>query len=267
MIKDVLYSKEIISFPRNRSVYYYMVGKGEPLLFFHSVLGFQLKGFLAHLAKSYRVIAPFAPGWGPAKEQLEYFDEGPLDITLHNADFMELMDLSSAHLVGMSIGAWMAAELAAMFPQKVRSLILVNPVGIWRDEFGGEDLFAQHPGSPSKILFANSETREKVLFEGKDKLEAKVSEIMHLKAAAKFLWPIPDTGVHRRLHRIRAKTLVVTSEEDTVVPMAYGMVWRNAILGARLEKLQNASHLADLDEPVRLGDIVVDFLGDISDAA
>ena len=48
-------------------------------------------------------------------------------------------------------------------------------------------------------------------------LEAHVEELLNLRAGAKFLWPIPETGVRKRLARIKARTLVVTSERDVVV--------------------------------------------------
>ena len=49
-------------------------------------------------------------------------------------------------------------------------------------------------------------------------MDAHVEELLNLRAGAKFLWPIPDTGVSRRLPRIKAPTLIVTSDKDVIVP-------------------------------------------------
>jgi len=254
--------------PEQREVWYYRAGQGEPLLYLHNMLG--LQGFepaLARLAESFDVIAPFAPGWGPAKDQLPEFDEGPLDLTLHGCDVLDALGVERAHVVGVSIGAWMAAELAAIEPTRVARLVLVNPLGLWLDDGGGEDPFAQHPGFPSQALFTDPDGRKRHLIEGRDKVDAHVDELLSLRASAKFLWPIPDTGVKRRLPRIKAATLVVTSDGDVVVPACYGPAWRDAIAGARLTTLAGAGHLAELEQPEAFANTVRAFLEDEAIAA
>jgi pimeloyl-ACP methyl ester carboxylesterase len=244
-----------------RTVHYYRKGQGQPLLYLHHMLG--IVGFeaaLAKLAESFDVIAPYAPGWGPAKDDLTDIDPGPLDLTLHNVDLLNALGVKSAHVVGISIGAWMAAELAAIAPQRVDSLVLVNPLGLWLDEVGGADPFAQHPGMPSEVLFSEAGMRKQFLFDGRDKMDAHVEELLNLRASAKFLWPIPDTGVKRRLPRIEAPTLIATSERDTVVPAAYGPAWRDAIAGSRLTTIPNAGHLAELEQPDAFASLVREFV-------
>ncbi len=248
--------------PEQREVHYHRAGQGEPLLFLHHLLGLVASGpALERLAESFDVIAPYAPGWGPAKDQLADIDEGPLDLVLHLGDVLDGLGIERAHVAGISIGAWMGAELAAICPQRVQRLVLVNPVGLWLDEVGGEDPFAQHPGFPSTILFADPDGRKKHLIEGRDKLDAHVGELLDLRASAKFLWPIPDTGVKRRLPRIKAPTLVVTSAADVVVPAPYGPAWQQAIADSRLTTLPDAGHLAELDQPEAFARTVAEFLG------
>lgn len=247
--------------PAGRTVHYYRKGQGQPLLYLHHMLG--MAGFepaLAILAESFDVIAPFAPGWGPAKDDLTDIDPGPLDLTLHNIDVMNALGVTSAHVVGISIGAWLAAELAAIAPQRVDSLVLINPLGLWLDDVGGADPFAQHPGMPSEVLFSQSGMRKQFLFDGRDKMDAHVEELLNLRASAKFLWPIPDTGVLRRLPRIVAPTLIATSDKDAVVPAAYGPAWRDAIAGSRLTTIPNAGHLAELEQPEAFAALARDFI-------
>jgi pimeloyl-ACP methyl ester carboxylesterase len=237
--------------PSGRNVHYYRAGKGEPLLYLHHVAG--LAGFepaLARLAQSFDVVAPFVPGWGPAKDDLAGVERGPLDLTLHHADLLDALRLESAHVVGISIGAWMAAELAAIYPARVRRLVLVNPLGIWLEHAQGADPFAQHPLEPTRALFADPKLRESALLAGHaNPVEGLIAEMLALRASAKFLWPIPDTGVAARLPRVRAATLVVTSEKDAVVPAAHGPAWQKLIPGARLAALPAAGHLAELEQP------------------
>lgn len=245
----------------SRTVHYYRVGTGRPVLYLHHLLGLRdFEPALQQLATQYEVIAPFAPGWGPAKDDLTDIDPGALDLVLHHCDFLDAIGLGKVNVVGVSIGAWMAAELAAIQPHRVDQLVLVNPLGLWLDDVGGEDAFAQHPGFPSRVLFADGGNREKLFIAGRDKVEAHVEELLNLRAGAKFLWPIPDTGVKRRLPRIRARTLVVTSEKDVIVPAAYGPAWQAAIPGASLSILANAGHLAELEQPAAFAGLIREFL-------
>ena len=245
-------------------VHYHRAGSGDPLLYLHHMLGLHgCDAALAELSRHYDVIAPYAPGWGPAKDELPNIDPGPLDITLHQCDVLDALGIERAHVVGSSIGAWMAAELAAIQPARVRSLVLVNPLGLWLEEAQGEDPFAQHPGYPSRIQFSDKRMREELLINGRDKMDAHVEELLNLRAAAKFLWPIPDTGVKRRLSRIKAPTLVVTSSLDRIVPAAHGPAWQHAISGAGLKTLAETGHAAELEQPLAFANLVHSFVREL----
>ena len=244
-----------------RMVHYYREGSGAPLLYLHHLMG--IVGWeeaLATLAESFDVIAPFAPGWGPAKDELEIVESGPLDLTLHNTDLLDALGLEQVAVAGIGIGAWMAAELAAIYPQKVSKLVLINPIGLWLEDAPGEDPFAQHPMAPTAVLFSDPENRVKFLLKDATDLDSLVGEMLNLRAGAKFLWPIPDTGVDRRLSRIVAPSLIVTSEADVIVPAAHGPAWQSLIKGAELTSIPGAGHLAELEQPQAVADLIGEFV-------
>ena len=89
---------------------------------------------------------------------------------------------------------------------------------------------------------------------------ANHGELLALRASAKFLWPIMETGVSRRLSRIKAPTLVATSSRDAVVPAAHGAAWQQRIAGARLTTLKGAGHLAELEQPDAFATLVREFI-------
>jgi pimeloyl-ACP methyl ester carboxylesterase len=154
----------------------------------------------------------------------------------------------------------MGAELAAIAPQRVMRLMLVNPLGLWLDATPGEDPFAVHPGMPTEILFTEPGLRKTYLFDGRDKVDAHVEELLSLRAGAKFLWPIPDTGIKKRMGRIKAPTLIVTSEHDRIVPAAYGPAWQQGIARAELAVLPGAGHVPELEQPEALAGLATRFL-------
>jgi pimeloyl-ACP methyl ester carboxylesterase len=233
------------------------------LLYLHHLLGIiGWESALARLAESFDVIAPYAPGWGPSKDQLPSVEGGPLDLALNNVDLLDALGVESAHVVGISIGAWMAAELAAIFPDRVRKLVLFNPIGLWLEDAQGEDPFAQHPMAPSAGLFSDPALRQSLVIGDGDQLERLISEMLDLRASAKFLWPIPDTGIARRLGRIKAPTLIVTSEKDRVIPAEHGPAWQKGIAGSRLATLAGAGHLAELEQPDAFAECTRGFIAD-----
>jgi pimeloyl-ACP methyl ester carboxylesterase len=244
------------------ATHYYRAGSGEPVLYLHHLAGMQgWEPVHERLAERFDVIAPYGPGFGPTGEALEDFDSG-LDLVLHYRQLLESLGLGKVNLFGHSVGAWVAAEFAAIQPQMVNRVVLVNPVGIWSEELGGQDPYAQPPMAATAVLFARPEGRlEHVLKGGSaDPLEVYVQEMRDLKASAKFLWPVPDTGIARRLRFIGAPTLVLTCELDRVVPPGYGTAWADAIAGASRLTIDGAGHLVNLEDPGRLADLAGNFL-------
>jgi pimeloyl-ACP methyl ester carboxylesterase len=138
--------------------------------------------------------------------------------------------------------------------------VLVNPLGVWREEAPGEDPFAQAPGRGSAVLFADPSRREELLIAGRNRIDVFVEEQLNLRAGAKFLWPIPDTGIERRLRRIKAPALIVTGGKDRVVPRYYGDLWREAIAGSELREIADAGHVFDLEAPEEFATTVSAFL-------
>lgn len=248
---------------------YYRAGSGEPLLYLHHLVG--MDGFepaVEKLSEQFDVIAPYHPGWGPAKG-LDQIDTG-LDLVLHYADLLDNLGLDQVNIVGHSVGAWIGCEIASVLPHRVKKLVLLNPVGLWDEDIQGEDVFAQPPMAATHVLYASTESREAAEAaassangngsDADDPSESIIREMLNLKAAAKFLWPIPDTGIERRLGRIDAPTLIIMSDQDRFIPSAYGPLWQARIAGSQLQTLQGVGHLANVERPDEFAAAVAAFL-------
>src|SRR5437899_1249625 len=85
------------------------------------------------------VVVPEHPGFGetPLPDWLDGFD----DLVLHYAELADLLELGRFHLVGYSFGGWIAAELAAFYPERLRSLTLIAPLGLRVQGHTPADLF------------------------------------------------------------------------------------------------------------------------------
>ena len=78
---------------------------------------------------------------------------------------------------------------------------------------------------------------------------------------AKFVWPIPDKGLAKRLHRIEAPTLVVWGKNDKLISSAYAAEFGKHIAGSRVEVLDDCGHIPQLEQPEKTLALVTDFLG------
>jgi pimeloyl-ACP methyl ester carboxylesterase len=76
----------------------------------------------------------------------------------------------------------------------------------------------------------------------------------------KFIWPIPDKGLKKRIHRVKAPALLVWGRQDRLVPAVYAEEFHAPALGARLETLEGAGHAPHLEETDTVARIVRDFL-------
>jgi pimeloyl-ACP methyl ester carboxylesterase len=239
-------------------------GEGDPLLFLHGAGG--LGGwppFLADLARSFRVVAPEHPGFGRS-EGLEHLDD-VIDLALYYTEFVEAMGLEQPYIVGHSLGGMIAAEMAAIAPDLASKLVLVAPVGLWLDEHPVMDFFAATPEELATAIFhdPSSSLAQEFMTMPSDPnahLEAVLERTKNLSAAGKFLWPIPDKGLRKRIHRIAAPTLLLWGASDRLVPPIYGGEFLKRIDGARLTVIKGASHMLPFEKADEFVEVVTEFL-------
>jgi pimeloyl-ACP methyl ester carboxylesterase len=235
-------------------------GEGPPLLFLHGAGGIMAwDGVLPMLARAYHIYAPLLPGFGQSTG-LEYLED-QFDLFLHGFDVMEALGLERPYLVGESIGGWMAAEMAALRPREIGRLALAAPVGLWRNEAPVVDLFSQMVHELVPYLFHNQTCPAAqqmiavtMLFSDSDDRSQEQVEILiamsrGFRTIAKFLFPIPENGLERRLSRIKAPALIVWGEQDRFVSPIYAEIFREKITKSESVKIPNTGHLIGLESP------------------
>src|SRR5262245_16437052 len=104
-------------------------GYGPPLVVLHGSSGAGTwLPFMAALAESFDVIVPEHPGFG-ASDTPDWLDTIH-DLAYFYLDFLDRLNLTGVHLVGLSLGGWIAAELAVRDTARLASLTLVGAAGI-----------------------------------------------------------------------------------------------------------------------------------------
>jgi pimeloyl-ACP methyl ester carboxylesterase len=239
-------------------------GRGESLLFLHGAGG--LRGwdpFLAETARQFTVYAPAHPGF-ETSTGIDHLDD-MLDLVVYYNDFLDALGLESAHVVGHSMGGMIAAELAALSPHRVRRLVLANAAGLWLDEHPVADFFVMTPDQLAVALWHDPQSdvakaMMAVPQDEKAQLEAFLIRSQHLATAGKFLWPIPDKGLKKRLHRIKAPTLLLWGQSDGLVPPIYAQEFQRHIVGARVEIMPRCGHMPMYEDAAGFVHTVATFL-------
>ena len=90
--------------------------------------------------------------------------------------------------------------------------------------------------------------------------EMYVERIKRFTQASKFLWPIPDRGLKKRVYRIAAKTLVMMGESDRLIPPVYANEFTRRIKNSRAVTIKQAGHMPMYEQPEEFVRTVRDFL-------
>ncbi|MYC48225.1 MAG: alpha/beta hydrolase [Chloroflexi bacterium] len=239
-------------------------GSGPPLIYLHGAFGYLgWPEFLNELAERFTVYAPLHPGFGESGDADEFDDL--LDLTLFHLDLLDELRLESPDVVGHFFGAMMAAELAAIAGNRVNRLVLTAPMGLWLEEHPGIDYFAAAPDKLRSILFADADSDTALRWlpdpeSDEQRHLQRIERTRSLATIAKFMWPIPDKGLKKRLHRIDHPTLVVVAEQDQLVAPAYGNAFADRIQGAEVSTISGAGHLCHLERPGQYGKLLGRFL-------
>ncbi|MCI0440002.1 MAG: alpha/beta hydrolase [Chloroflexi bacterium] len=239
-------------------------GQGEPLVYLHGAFGYRgWPVFLERLSERFTVYAPLHPGFGET-DDIEAIDD-LLDLTLYHYDLLEALGLESPNILGHYFGAMIAAEMAALRPHSVGKLVLASPTGLWREDAPGVDIMATPLTDLRKALFSDpdSDAAAQAFPQPKDDVDLgtmHIERVRSLSTVGKFLWPIPDKGLKKRLHRIKSPTLVIVGEDDRVVPPVYGEEMASRIPGARLEVMKGAGHMLMFEKPSEFARLVAGFL-------
>jgi pimeloyl-ACP methyl ester carboxylesterase len=93
---------------------------------------------LAMLAEGGRLIAPSHPGFGHSERAAAITTVD--DLAYFYLDMMDELDLRDTVVVGISLGAWIAAAIAVKSTARMTRLVLGNPVGIKEGDRATRDI-------------------------------------------------------------------------------------------------------------------------------
>jgi pimeloyl-ACP methyl ester carboxylesterase len=242
-----------------------VAGSGPPLVYLHPAAGLAWDPFLERLAEERTVYAPQVPGTTAGRPNAIRAVDDLWDHLLLYEEEIRGLGLDRPAVIGQSFGGMLACELASVYPRLFERLVVLDPIGLWRDDAPIANWVAAAPEELPALLFHDLESDAAraalTLPEDPDaKLAANAAHSWPLGCTAKFVWPIPDKGLAKRLHRIEIPTLVVWGKQDRLVPVAYAEEFGQRIAGSRVEVIDNCGHIPQLEQPEKTFTLVSEFL-------
>lgn len=271
----------------NLEMFYDEQGSGDPLLLIMGLAAdstawmFQLPAF----AEKYRTIVFDNRGVGRSSKP-----GGPY--TIHEmaddaAGLLDVLDIATAHVVGVSMGGMIAQELTLRHPDRVKSLVLActypePDAEIERQrmfsvtQLGGSvtadgqvqiDLKAVDPMMFFQNLLPNVFNQAFIMSDLPKLLQVFSGALQYGFSLEAILGQVSAVMGHKatdRLHQIKVPTLVLTGDADRLIPPANSDVIAKNIPGARLVKIPGGSHGFNFETPDVFNREVLEFLAGVN---
>jgi pimeloyl-ACP methyl ester carboxylesterase len=251
-------------------IYHEVYGQGEPLLLIMglgaSALGWQSQ--IPTFSQHVRVIAYDNRDAGRSDK----IDAGyrMADMADDAAGLLGHLGIDSAHVYGVSMGGMIAQELALRHPQRVRSLVLgcTSPclLAIPPSEKAVRDI-TEAEELPVREAFERTAWMgysDAFLATGKDDLwlraQAEAGLMPPLEAWRRQYTAVAGFDARARVDQIRAPTLVMTGDDDPLVPPENSHFLAERIPGAELTIFPGGRHAFNVEFDEESNATVLDFV-------
>jgi len=242
-----------------------VMGLGYPAAMWYRILPF--------LVDAYRVLTLDNRGVGATG-----VPPGPYTIEQMADDAVAVLDaadVASAHVVGASMGGFIAQEIALRHPGRVRSLVLActspnGPEAVPPDPEAVTMLTARVSLTPREAAYAArpfvyaADTPDEVVEED---IEVRMRRPTTPEGYGNQLQAVlAHRGTYDRLGQIAVPAAVVHGTDDKLVNPANAPVLAERIPGARLVMIEGASHLLFSDRTEETGAGLRGFLDEVTSA-
>ena len=228
-------------------VRYEVAGEGEPVVLVYGLSGSTRwwAGNVPALAERHRVYLVDLPGFGAMRRLRRRFVLAEAASWL--SAWMEAVGLEQADVVGHSMGGYISLRLAAQRPEAVRRLVLVAPAVLP----AGQSLL----GQVLPLLLSARHMKPSFL---------PVVTGDALRMGPVTLWrtarDLLRGDVREEVRSVRAPTLLIWGENDTLVPPTIGHLLRREIPDSRLLIMEKAGHVPMFDRPRKFDAALLTFL-------
>jgi pimeloyl-ACP methyl ester carboxylesterase len=238
------------------------IGEGPAVLALHGAATLEGYAWARGLADRFRVYLPFHPGFGESGAAPNLV--GMQDMIVHNLRLLAALRLDRPHLVGHSMGGWMAAEMAAVAGERFNRLVLNAPAGLNHPDHPATDLSRVSPQDLPGYLAHRVDVALRYLPGGSDAPPPEEFGAAREKEGAALgnilkVHGFGHPNLGRWLGRIPNETLIVWGDKDRLLPASQAGVWAKLIPNARVHIVRDVGHFAMQEDP-RTVTAIGDFL-------
>ena len=171
--------------------------------------------------------------------------------------------MTRTDVIGLSLGGWIAAELATKVPERIDHLVLIAPVGVKTggpDQLDIPDIFAMSRDKLDRYLFHDPARNAPDLAAMPDEklyIFARNRETLALLTWEPYMH---NPKLKHRLHRVNVPTLFLRGASDGIVSAEYLERYAALIPKAQTDTIGEAGHLPQVEQPETTAAKVLHFL-------
>ena len=235
-------------------------GAGSPLVILHGATGANWSPFMMELAKQFEVIVPEHPGFGES-DTPDWLDTIH-DLAYFHLDLLKELKLDGVHLVGISLGGWVAAELAVRSTQQLASLTLAGAAGLYVPGVEQMDPFLCSDEQRLRAFFYDQHRADETIVRAL-RPENEDAALKNRTIVAKLTWQprAHDPHLHKWLHRIDVPTLLVWGDHDRMFPKEHAFAYQRLIPNAKVTIVPECGHVPHIEKPDVFAAEIEAFLG------
>lgn len=236
-------------------------GGEEVLLLLHGLFGAlsNFEGIITHFADKYNVVVPMLPIF-----ELPIREVTVSGLVQHVKEFVDYKGYEKVNVLGNSLGGHISLLYALEQPDKINSITLTGSSGLFENSLGstfpkrGNYEFIQNK---TQDIFFDPEVASKELV---DEVFATVND---RNKAIRIISTAKSAIRHNlsdKLHQIKAPTLLIWGDHDTVTPPFVGEKFNELIQNSELHFVEKCGHAPMMELPDAFNAILLKFLRSIS---
>lgn len=227
-------------------------------------------------ANDFRVIAVDLPGFGGSTTTRDEKSYYPETATASLMALLDHLEISSAHLIGVSLGGWVGLQAAISHPERFDRLIFIGPGGMLTEDFDGVpsegirklNEFTLRPSIAAMLGWLETQVFDQRL------ITDQLLEVAFARATApgaierlrrivrNFTTHSNRISLWAQAHQIQHHALVVWGRDDRVVPIEQALYGVRRMPNADMHVYARCGQWVQHERPVQFESLARDFFAD-----
>lgn len=259
-------------------LHYHEAGQGPALVLLHGsgpgVSGWSnFRGNFPVFAQQFRTVVMDMPGFG--RSERPALDRAyPRVAAEHLLRLLDGLGIERAHLLGNSMGGYVALEFALAHPERVDRLVGMGPGGLAANVLGPDPsegarrlgAFMMSPSKAAMEAWVDTMVANKAVVDD-DLIEERLANALAPGAMESAIAIFASLGQHpepvplyARVRSIKAPTLITWGRDDRMLPVEGGLFGFRQMPNAELHIFSNCGHWAQVERKDDFERIVIEFL-------